>query len=313
MNQNSVAITVLCSHLCVGENIKPLEPKEWSELAKQLLERGIQPSELLEYRPDDFREKFFFNNDMIERVLRLIERSASLSFEISKFENMGIHIVTRADADYPKKLKKALGNGCPPLFYYAGDLRLLETNSVGYVGSRTVEEKDIAFTIGAVQKTVAQGFSVVSGGAKGVDQTAETEALRLGGSAIVYLSDSMLRKIKYPVAIQAIQQGKLLLLSAVKPDAGFNAGFAMVRNQYIYAQSIGTVVVKSDYNKGGTWCGAIENLRHEWCSTFCWNQKENIGNMALIKKGAIPIDETWDGNVMLQKPQPSKQISLFDS
>ena len=313
MNQNSVAITVLCSYLCVGENIKPLEPKEWSELAKQMMERGIQPSELLDYSPDDFREKFVFNNDMVERVLRLIKRSASLSFEISKFENMGIHIVTRADADYPKKLKKALGNGCPPLFYYAGDLKLLETNSVGYVGSRTAEEKDIAFTIEAVRKTITQCFSVVSGGAKGIDQTAETEALRLGGTAIAFLSDSMLKKIKSPTTIQAIQQGRLLLFSAVKPDAGFNAGVAMMRNRYIYAQSSGTVVVKSDYNKGGTWNGAIENLRHEWCSTFCWNNKEYAGNMALIQKGAIPIDETWDGNVTLQKPQQAQQLSFFDS
>lgn len=36
-----------------------------------------------------------------------------------------------------------------------------------------------------------------------------------------------------------------------KPDAGFNAGIAMQRNKYIYVQSEATVVVKSDYNKGG--------------------------------------------------------------
>jgi len=311
MNQNSVAITVMCSHLCVGDCIKPLEPKEWSQLAKQMIEHKIQPADLLNFSAEDFRSSFRFNNEQTERMLRLVGRSASMSFEISQYENMGIYIVTRADVDYPKKLKKALGNSCPPLFYYAGDLGLLETNSVGYVGARNISDEDLNFTTKTVKKTVEQGFSVVSGGAKGVDTVAETEALRLGRTAIAYVSDSMRRKIKNPLVVQAIGQGHLLLLSVVKPDAGFNAGVAMMRNRYIYAQSSGTVIIKSDYNKGGTWNGAMENLRHEWCETFCWNNSGYNGNLALIKNGAVPIDETWDGNVIVSKREKPEQMNLF--
>ena len=121
------------------------------------------------------------------------------------------------------------------------------------MGSRNIGDDDTLFTIETVKKTVSKGFGVVSGGAKGVDSTAEAEALRLGGYAVAFLSDSMKRKIKASDTICAIQECRLLLLSAVKPDAGFNAGVAMMRNRYIYAQSSGTVIVKSDYNKGGTW------------------------------------------------------------
>ena len=39
MNQNAEAIVILCSRLCVGEGIRPLEAREWSKLAQQLLER----------------------------------------------------------------------------------------------------------------------------------------------------------------------------------------------------------------------------------------------------------------------------------
>ena len=317
MTPNAMAIAIFCSHLCVGEDVKPLEPREWSILAQKLMQQNIQPSDLLAYSNQDFRSRLQLDEAQTERFLRLIDRSASLSFEISKYENMGIGLITRADAAYPPRLKKTLGNGCPPLFYYAGDLELLKRPVVGYVGSRTTSEADTAFTRELVGKTVGNGFGVVSGGAKGIDSVAQDEAIALGSSAIAYLSDSMLRIIKSAKTIQAIQQGTLLLLSVVKPDAGFNAGIAMMRNKYIYAQSSGTIVMKADYNKGGTWSGAMENLKNEWCATLCWNNGKYPGNQALIQKGAIPIEEAWDGDMVSLTAEKKKtevvQISLFDA
>ena len=112
-----------------------------------------------------------------------------------------------------------------------------------------------------------------------------------------------------------MQQGKLLLLSVAKPDAGFNIGVAMMRNKYIYAQSEATVVVKSDYNKGGTWSGATENLRNQWALTLCRNHLSYPGNKALIEKGAIPVDDDWDGSIQSftekEKPESVQQLSLF--
>lgn len=312
LNQNSMAIAMFCSHLCLGVGVKALEPKEWGELAKELREKNIQPAELLEYSAQDFHEKLGFSEVQTERIIRLIERGPSLSFEISKYKNMGIGVVTRADAAYPGNLKRALVNLCPPLFYYAGNLELLKGKSIGYVGSRTVSEKDTEITKKFVAKTTSNGYAVVSGGAKGVDSIAEEHVLSLGGSAIAYLSDSMLRKIKKPAAIKAIQEGRLLYLSVVKPDSGFNAGIAMMRNKYIYAQSSGTVIIRADYNKGGTWSGATDSLKNNYCPTICWNNKEYSGNKALIAKGAIPIDEAWDGNMENLLKVTEEQMSLFD-
>jgi len=134
--------------------------------------------------------------------------------------------------------------------------------------------------------------------------------------SIEYLSDSMLKKLKNSETVKRIQNGSLLMLSVAKPDAGFNVGVAMMRNRYIYAQSEATVVVRSDLNKGGTWTGATENLKHAWCPTLCWNHPYP-GNKALIEKGAIAIDDNWDGQIPeattieaeQEKPQ---QFSLFD-
>ena len=314
MNKNSEVITILCSHLCVGDGVKPLEPKEWSNLAKMLVANNLQPADLLEFSLGDFTNKLPINADVATRLMRLLDRSASLAFEVAKYENMGIKIVTRADSEYPQKLKKKLSGMCPPLFYYAGDIKLLNKSVVGYVGSRDINDESAEFAVRTLSKTISRGFGVVSGGAKGVDNIAERESLMNKAPIIEFLSDSMLRRLRLASVVRAMQDGLLLMLSVAKPDAGFNAGMAMMRNKYIYAQSEAAVVIKSDYKKGGTWTGAVENLDNNWTKEFCWNNKKFNGNMALIRRGAIPIDDNWDGDILADPKELNRfvQESIFD-
>ena len=315
MLQDSNAIVTLCSHVCVGEGVRPLGPREYSDLTQLLHQVGKTPKDLFGFSAEDFRTILGFDTERTQRFMRLLDRNASLSFELGQYQNMGIEVITRADAGYPKKLKKKLVNQCPPLFYYAGDLSLLDRKLIGYVGARTITQEDLDFTVQAVRKTTDLGYGVVSGGAKGIDTVSGTEALLRGGVSVEYLSDSMLRKLKNRDVIKNIQQGKLLLLSVSKPDTGFNVGMAMMRNRYIYAQSVGTVIIRSDLNKGGTWTGANDNLKNNWCTTLCWDHPYP-GNQALIENGAIPIDENWDGGLPdeMSKEMTSEtyeQTSLF--
>lgn len=316
MNDRALAIAVLCSHLCVGDGIVPLEPKEYSTFAAALAERHLNPEDLFSFTREDFLQQLELTEEQTARFLRLMDRSGSLGFEISRFESMGITILTRADTLYPKQLKKKLKQACPPLFYTAGDLTLLDRKAIGYVGSRSIGEADIAFTRKTVRKTTAHGFAVVSGGAKGTDSVAEAEVLSDGGTAVAFLSDSLLRKLKNAETIRAIQSGRLALLSVVKPDAGFNTGIAMMRNRYIYAQSEGTIVIKADYNKGGTWNGALENLTNCWAIPMCWDHRSYPGNKALIDRGAFPVSEDWDGTLEAfdesERQAQAEQLTIFD-
>ena len=313
MNQDANAILALCSHLCVPEGAKPLEPGEYSKLAQYLTQLGKRPGELLGFSVGDC--KALFQLEHWERIYRLLERSASLSFELSRYENMGILAVTRADAAYPVLLKQKLGNSCPPLFYCAGELSLLNQSFMGFVGSRTMEQRDADFTIQAVRKITERGMGVVSGGAKGIDSVAGTEALLRGGFCVEYLADSMLKKLQKGETVKQVQNGRLLLLSVAKPEAGFQVGMAMMRNRYIYAQSQATLVVRSELKKGGTWAGAEENLKNGYAPCLCWNHPYP-GNQALLQKGAIPVDEAWNGSIpepkAEKKEESFQQISLFE-
>ena len=314
MMQNSLAIIVLCSHLCAGDNVKPFEPAEWTMFAQKLEDQKIQPCELLSFSDDDFKVQLDLSMDEAQRITKLIERCGSITFEIKKYADMGINIMTRADVHYPKALKKKLGKSCPPILYYAGNPELSDRKCVGFVGSRSIGADDEVFTAATVRKINEKGYSVVSGGARGVDSLASEISIANGGCSVEYVPDSLVSRVKSRAAISAVTNNRLLILSAVKPDSRFFTGFAMMRNKYIYAHSDGTVIVKSDYNKGGTWNGAIANLKQRLCNTFCWNNPEYEGNAELIKRGAIPIDDSWSGDPAeyeARQVEAPEQLSLY--
>ncbi len=297
MNENSRAVITFCSYLCSGDDdsIKPLTPSEWSRLAELLKTKGIEPKDIHGMTEKDIVSLLECGKDFAHRLARLSERSAGLFVEVSRYLNMGIKIYTRADREYPAILKKKLGRKCPPLFYCAGNIGLLRFKYAGWQGSRNIDENDADFARNAVIKAASHGFAVVSGGAKGSDSVAFETALSERIPIIEYISCGIIQRLRNPSARKAAADGRILILSASVPEAGFNTGMAMSRNKYIYAQSFGSVIIKSELKKGGTWAGAVENLKNKWCSLFC-RDINYPGNQELIRLGAIPVNENWDGN-----------------
>ncbi len=312
-NENASIRAVLCSRLC-AQSCRPLEPSEWNRLASMLGAKKLQPKDIPDFSDDEMSEYFGYGEEQIERVKRLLDRAGSLAFEFDRLFGMGIGILTRADKEYPRALRVKLKGICPPLLYFAGDLSLLEGKTIGFVGSRAVGEEDIAFEKDVVEKVNRRGYGVVSGGAKGADSAAREASISNGSFCIEYIPDTLSRRVKKKDFNSAIRDDKLLLLSAAIPDASFSAGMAMQRNKFIYAQSSATVVIRSDYNKGGTWGGASEALKKGYCTVFCRSQASYPGNMALIKLGAVPINESWNGDINYTggfKPDEGVQLTIF--
>lgn len=113
--------------------------------------------------------------------------------------------------------------------------------------------------------------------------------------------------------LDSIISKKQLLLSDIKPDVGFSAARAMNRNKYIYTSSYGTFVVASDYNKGGTWSGAVEAMKNEWTKVLVWDQREYEGNRKLIEKGAVPYQllEASILDLITKKEETFQQVDLY--
>lgn len=297
LNKDSLAIMLLCSNLALNykiDKVKPFTALEWSKFAKMLLNSSIKrPANLFNLSREDLKEQLFINDNDCDRIIVLLSKAGQLGFEINNLNNLGINIMTRADKEFPKVLKEKLRDKCPPVIYYCGDISIVDKKLVGVVGSRDIDIYGLEFTKKIAHKIVNEGYSLVSGGARGVDSVSQEEVLLNGGKVAAFIADSMISKIKKKEIREAIMSNNLLLMSAINPKNGFTVYSAMDRNKYIYCLSDITVVVSSDCNKGGTWAGATENLKNDWVPTLI-RYDENIpkGNHELIKLGGIKLEDS---------------------
>jgi predicted Rossmann fold nucleotide-binding protein DprA/Smf involved in DNA uptake len=212
---------------------------------------------------------------------------------LEKLFSNGIWAVTRVDEQYPQKLLNTLKHQAPSVLFGSGDINLLKRNSVAVVGSRSLDEAGIEFARAVGRKAVESKLAVVSGGARGSDRLAMEGALEAGGVALGALADSLEATVRKADVREFIQDGRLVMVTMYAPNAGFSVGAAMGRNKVIYGLSDFAVIVSSDFQTGGTWAGATEALKGNWCPVFV-RDGGNMpkGNGPLIKLGAVPLPET---------------------
>jgi len=118
-------------------------------------------------------------------------------------------------------------------------------------------------------------------------------ALLADGKVAGVMADSMERAVVAHDNREPLMDGKLILISPYDPAAGFNVGNAMQRNKVIYALADAALVVSADFQKGGTWEGAVEQLeRLRFVPVFVRNAPQAAkGNTALLQRGGLPWPE----------------------
>ena len=317
IKDNAYVTILLCSYLGVNNGYyKPYTALQWSELGNKIINSKIgEPAKLLNMDKESIINSIKIREEEADRIVNLLSRGANIAFLLEDLSRKGISIVTRSDIEYPKKLKSTLKKYSPPILFYCGDLSLANKIGIGIVGSRNIDDEGIKFTQLLAKKAVEEKLVVFSGGAKGVDEISETTALNNQGYVVSILADSLSKKIMSKAIRDNILSGKQLLLTANNPDAPFSVANAMNRNKYIYALSNGTFVVASDYNKGGTWAGAVENIKKGWVNTFVWNNNKYIGNTELIKKGGVGIEDLNNISIkelISNKVKRMDQLNIFD-
>ena len=128
------------------------------------------------------------------------------------------------------------------------------------IGSRNATPELLAYTERIVQLAANAQQTVISGGARGIDQASMRGALETGGTVVGILADSLERAVLNREYRSPLMEGQLALVSSYDPMAGFNVDNAMQRNKLIYALADAALVISYDYQKGGTWTGAAEQL-----------------------------------------------------
>jgi len=158
--------------------------------------------------------------------------------------------------DYPDRLRDAAHP--VELLYYRGWWDLIDSpKRIAIVGSRSVSDDGLRRTRKLVKLLVQDGYTIVSGLAKGVDTAAHTTAIDNGGSTIAVIGTPITEY--YPPENRALQDliaEKFLLVSQVPiwrystQDYRSNRLFFPERNATMSALAQATVIVEASDTSG---------------------------------------------------------------
>jgi predicted Rossmann fold nucleotide-binding protein DprA/Smf involved in DNA uptake len=245
----------------------PLSLGEYNAVMLVLVEQGIRPSDLVDSGDDvlgEVADAASGDGISADRLRKLLGRGMSLAVRLAEWESAGVAVIGRSDEKYPVCWSDRLRAKRPPVLYCVGDLSLMDGHSIGVVGSRDVDDEGRGFAESVSAAAVRDGFGVVSGFARGVDQYAMSAAIEAGGVTIGVLSEGLLRAASKSGCRGAIEAGRMALVATCSPDiTRFQAWRAMDRNKLVYACAVSTVVVESASGSGGTWSGAKEAMEAE--------------------------------------------------
>lgn len=262
LSPNTKAILLLTAPLIAGRvtgSPDLLTPGEYKKLALHLREAGNGPCDLLKPDADSLIAQCRRVIDTA-RLERLLARGFLLGQAVERWQARAIWVLSGDDQGYPQRLKTRLKEDAPSLLYGCGQRDFLDGGGLAVVGSRNADESLILFAEEVGRRAASAARTLVSGGARGIDQAAMRGALGSGGRVIGLLADSLERTALARDNRNPLLDGQLVLLSPYDPNAGFNVGHAMQRNKLIYALSDAALVVNADVDRGGTWAGAAEQL-----------------------------------------------------
>ena len=304
LTPNTQAILLLTAPLIAGRGSEGaselLTLREYNRLARLLREKQRQPADLIDPAAAETIElgAGVFGRARLESLLG---RGFLLSQAVDRWNTRAIWVVSRADGAYPRRIKARLKEDAPPVLYGCGEAALLDTGGLAVVGSRQVDDELVSYTKNVGRIAAEARRTVISGGAKGIDRAAMHGAMQAGGTVVGVMADSLERAALARDNREPFMEGRLTLISPYDPAAGFNVGHAMQRNKIIYALADAALVVSSDFEKGGTWAGAIEQLeRLRFVPVFVRNGANGgNGNSALLQRGARPWPNPCDGAELL--------------
>lgn len=148
ISSNTQAILLLTAPLIAGRREPPSElltPGEYNRLARILRDKQRQPADFLGPEAGVLVKACESTIDSA-RLERLLGRGFLLSQAIERWQTRAIWVVSRAEPDYPKRLKARLKEQTPPILYGCGDAAVLGTGGLAIVGSRNVDDALAEYT-----------------------------------------------------------------------------------------------------------------------------------------------------------------------
>lgn len=182
-------------------------------------------------------------------VERSRERRAFWDLELKRLDQLGISIIAAIDPDYPINL--TLVHDAPPLLFVEGRFDDRDRRAVAVVGTRAASSEGLHLAGVISADLVAQGYTVVSGLAKGIDAAAHAAALNAGGRTIAVFGtpiETVYPAVHKALAKQIARTGACV--SQFLPSARTGRWSFPARNLTGSGMSLATVVVEASESSG---------------------------------------------------------------
>ena len=213
-------------------------------------------------------------------------------------DQRGFAACTCLDSDYPGVFRELRE---PPLvFWYEGDLTLLETPCISIVGSRRVTPHTRRYLLSILPGVVAAGLTTVSGLAYGVDEAVHRLTLEAGGRTVAVLGNGLDEashnpRASYRLSRSILEDGGLVLSEFPAMTKGARYTFPR-RNRLVAALSHVTLVAQAAPHSGSliTARWAQELHRSVLTPTVDYFEESVGGNRDLITQGAGVVTSVAD-------------------
>jgi len=286
----------------MDDSAATLEKCQWLSLSQidglgcqtfcQLLKTFGSPSEI--YRKKFKELRAVVSEKIALEIGRGIDQTA-LEDTLKWLAQANNHLVTLADADYPKALLEITDP--PPLLYAKGKLALLNQPSIAIVGSRNASVQGEKNAEAFAQGLAEHGLCIVSGLALGIDGAAHRGALKAKGDTIAVVGTGLdkvypaqHRDLAHQIANSGLIVSEFPLGTLSKPQ-----NFPR-RNRLISGLSLGCLVVEANLKSGSQITARLsaEQGREVFAIPGSIHSPLAKGCHQLIKQGAKLVDSLQD-------------------
>lgn len=232
-----------------------------------------------------------------QRIAGLMGQRGLLHSYVIRGEEMGCHPISRVSDAYPPALRKRLGLDAPGCLWAKGNLEILDAPAIALVGSRELRRENEIFAREVGKQAALQGYTLISGNARGADRAAQETCLAFGGQVISVVADAL---------YQCHEDPNILYLSEEGYDQPFSAQRALSRNRVIHClPTHGVFVAQCSLGKGGTWSGTTQNLKSNWSTVYCFRDGSAAAKELAMRNAIEITTENLQSISLLQADIPS--------
>ncbi len=238
----------------------------------------------------NYKEATKFVPESLSHVLKKLDVSKAEE-ELRRAYRMGMDIVVYGEKDYPHELANIPYP--PPVLYIKGNKDLLSSRKFAIVGTRKPTKYGMENAFNFARKLVEYGFTIVSGGAIGIDTYAHKGALE---NTIVVLGsglDVLHPRSNIPLFRKILERGGLIISQFPLGTKPLRENFP-VRNMTIAGLSLGVLMVEGDEDSGAliTSRYAFEFDREVFTIPNRIGIPQSRGPIKLLKQSIAKVVET---------------------